>query len=185
MPLSDFDPLLGILAEAFGTPVGWAGGTFPGRFNIEPFTVTLPMTDSGIGETQTWLYCERAVIPGPGVPDIGTVLTIRGRRWEIVEAGEDDLGELAFRLIKYEGEEPAPIAAEDTRRPGRPSRREDIERVYARLERALSPGATAGQVFAAVRREITGDPAETPGLSDKTLRKIIGPLLTTARRDLP
>jgi hypothetical protein len=177
---SDFAPLLGILAEAFGEPVAWAGTSWLGRFRIDPFVVSLPMTDAGIGETQTWLYCDRAAIHAPDMPDIGDVLTIRSRLWEIVEFGEDDLGELAFRLIKFEGEAPpapGPTDQTDVRRPGRPSRREEIIETYRAIAAQLPRDAPASQVFATIRLALTGknDP-EAVGLSDKTLRKILAPL---------
>ena len=92
--MSEFRFLLGDLARAFPEPAVWAntGVAIIGRFRIDPFDVPLAGTNAGIGEVQTWFYCERAIIPGLLVPDIGHVLVIRGRGWEIVEAGEDRSG---------------------------------------------------------------------------------------------
>ncbi len=68
---------------------------------------------------------------------------IRGRGWEIVEAGEDDLGELSFRLIKYESAPAAvldgdanAVRSECLRRPGRPSRRDEIVSAFAAVVEA-------------------------------------------------
>jgi hypothetical protein len=189
MPLADLDPLLGILAEHFGEPVTWRWGCFLGRLRIDPFTVPLSGTTAGVGVTETWLYAERAAIPrGPGetLPDVGAVLAFRDRCWEIVEAGDDDLGERAFRLIPFQRDPaeldpdapdaPPLIPPDELRRPGRPSRRDEIERAYASLAPRLPPDASAGQVFAAIRRALTGRAEESPGLSDQTLRKIVGRL---------
>lgn len=184
MALDEFNSLLGDLADAFGEPVQWQGRTFVGRFRIDPFVVPLPGMASGIGTTETWLYCERAVVLG-GAPDIGGVLTIRGRHWEIVEVGEDDLGELAFRLIKHEGGSVAATGDDDEqhRAPGRPTRREEIERAYETLAGQIDPAAPLSRVvFPAIRRAITGSPAPAPGLTDKTLGKALRPLVAARRK---
>lgn len=184
MALAEFAFLLGDLASAFGEPVQWQGATFPGRFRIDPFVVALPDIAGGIGVTETWLYCERAVIPGGRAPDIGSVLMIRGRGWEVTEVGEDDLGELALRLIKHEGPVPAEAdqPQEQHRPPGRPTRREEIERAYQGLAGQIEPGAPLRRVIPAVRRAITGSAAPVPGLADKTLGKALGPLVAARRR---
>ncbi len=192
--MSEFRFLLGDLARAFPEPAVWANTGLPiiGRFRIDPFDVPLAGTNAGIGEVQTWFYCERAVIPGVLVPDIGHVLTIRGRGWEIVEAGEDDLGELSYRLIKYEGApaavlDPATrrnaVAVERLRRPGRPSRRDEIVCAFAAVVEAgaIDPGEPLTHVFPAVRQRITGTTAPSSGLGDKTLRKTLTPLVEAKR----
>lgn len=199
MALSEFASLLGDLAIAFGEPVLWKGYSFPGRFRIDPFVVGLPETTQGIGTTETWLYCERAAIPGGGLglpspaPDIGDVLIIRNRQFEIVEVGEDDLGELALRLIKYGSAasfdappppyqpEPEPPPGERPKERGRPTRREEIERAYAMVAEALDPQEPMTHVFPAVRRAITGSDAPAPGLTDKTLGKTLRPLVAVRR----
>ena len=170
MALEDFATLLGDLGDTFGQTVTWGTREFPGRFRVEPFVVGLPGTDAGIGTTETWLFCERAAIPGGDVPDIGAVLAIAGRGWEIVDVGEDDLGELAFRLIKYEGSLPSPT---EQRGKGRPSRREEIERAWVKVAPTIDPRTPLTRVYPAVRKVITGTEAPTPGLTDKTLGKTL------------
>jgi hypothetical protein len=120
-----------------------------------------------------------------------------GRGWEIVEHGEDDLGELSYRLIKYDAELIAVESeasgvngeAEGPRGPGRPSRRNEIMRAFAAVaEGGIDPDQPMTQVFPAVRRQITGSDAPSPGLGDKTLRKTLAPLFETCQkliRDAP
>jgi len=194
--MSEFRFLLGDLARAFPEPAVWTNTGLPiiGRFRIDPFDVPLAGTNAGIGEVQTWFYCERAIIPDVLVPDIGHVLVIRGRGWEIVEAGEDDLGELSFRLIKYDGggsavaADPANIDGNTTvverlRRPGRPSRREEIVSAFAAVVEAgaIDPGEPLSHIFPAVRQRITGNAAPQPGLGDRALRKTLTPLVEAKR----
>jgi hypothetical protein len=200
--MSEFRFLLGDLARAFPEPAIWANTGLPiiGRFRIDPFDVPLAGTNAGIGEVQTWFYCERAVIPGVLVPDIGHVLIIRGRGWEIVEAGEDDLGELSYRLIKYAAAPAAVLAGAESggdtnaapvecpngeigRRPGRPSRRDEIVCAFAAVVEAgaIDPGEPLTHVFPAVRQRITGTTAPSSGLGDKTLRKTLTPLVEAKR----
>jgi hypothetical protein len=76
-------------------------GTIPGRFRIDAFEVPTGGIAPGIGEIQTWFYCDRRVVPSP-LPELGDHLTIRDQVWEIVQRDEDDIGELGFRLIKEE-----------------------------------------------------------------------------------
>jgi hypothetical protein len=169
----------------------WQGQTIAGRFRIDPYDVPLVGTETGLGVIQTWFYCERAIIPGPRIPELGDVLTIRGRGWEIVEGPlQDDLGELGYRLIKYEAADlaaaaPAPRAraVEQLRQPGRPTRRDDIERAFAALaESGIDPSRPMTEIFPAVRRQITGSAAPSPGLGDKTLRKTLAPLFEAHRK---
>jgi len=95
--------LLATLADTFTEWAGWekGGGFIKGRFRIDPFEVPTGTIAPGIGEIQTWFYCDRRVVPPP-LPQLGDVLTIVGQVWEIVQRDEDDLGELGFRLIKQE-----------------------------------------------------------------------------------
>jgi hypothetical protein len=195
--MSEFRFLLGDLARAFPEPAVWTNTGLPiiGRFRIDPFDVPLAGTNAGIGEVQTWFYCERAVTPGLLSPDIGHVLVIRGRGWEIVEAGEDDLGELSYRLIKYESAPAAVLAGaksggdanaaavECLRRPGRPSRRDEIVSAFAAVVEAgaIDPGEPLTHIFPVVRQRITGTTAPTSGLGDKTLRKTLTPLVEAKR----
>jgi hypothetical protein len=188
--MSEFRFLLGDLARAFPEPAIWANTGLPiiGRFRIDPFDVPLTGTNAGIGEVQTWFYCERAIIPGALMPDIGHVLTIRGRGWEIVEAGEDDLGELSFRLIKYESAPAAgaanAAAVERSRRPGRPSRRDEIVSAFDAVVEAgaIDLGEPLSHIFPAVRQQITGNAAPQPGLGDRALRKTLTPLVEAKRK---
>jgi hypothetical protein len=165
----------------------WQGQTIAGRFRIDPYDVPLVGTETGLGVIQTWFYCERVIIAGPRIPELGDVLTIRGRNWEIVEGPlQDDLGELGYRLIKYEGTPLGSPATRDDgqrpRRPGRPSRRSEIERAFAAVaEGGIDPDRPMTEIFPAVRRQITGTSAPTSGLGDKTLRKTLAPLVDARR----
>jgi hypothetical protein len=189
--LSEFRFLLGDLARAFPEPAVWNGLAIIGRFRSGPFDVPLAGTNAGIAEVQTWFWCERAVIAAmtPGMPRIGDLLIIRGRSWEIVEEGEDDLGELSFRLIKSDGDLTAAThvdtadAADKRRRPGRPSRRADILSAFEVVAAAcrIDPAEPVSRVFGAVRAQITGCAAPQPGLGNKTLRKTLAPLIEARR----
>lgn len=176
MPLSDFDGLLTDLDDAFAEPIVWLGQRFRGRFTIDPYAVPLAGTDQGISQIVTWCYIDQREVPGPGFPQLGDVLTIRGRPWEIVEAGVDDLGELQYRLIKFEDELPtAPMGDDDRRGPGRPSRRDEIESAFDQLqaEGKVDPSKPLNRIFNLVRHRITGSAAPSPGLGDKTLHNIL------------
>jgi hypothetical protein len=190
--LSEFRFLLGDLARAFPEPAVWNGLAIVGRFRSDPFDVPLAGTNAGIAEVQTWFWCERAVIAAmtPGMPRIGDLLIIRGRSWEIVEEGEDDLGELSFRLIKSDGpgltaDSEAADAAEEPRRPGRPSRRAEIVKAYEAVAASgtLNPAEPVSRVFGPVRAQIAGRAAPQPGLGDKTLRKTLAPLIKAWRNE--
>jgi hypothetical protein len=101
MGMEDFQFLLGDLATAFREDATWGSATIPGRFRIDPFEASLGGLEPGLGETQIWFYCDRAIVPSPW-PMLGDQLIIRGQVYEIVQKDEDDLGELGFRLIRQE-----------------------------------------------------------------------------------
>jgi hypothetical protein len=186
MGMEDFQFLLGDLATAFREDAGrteWQGVVVPGRFYINPLEVGLGDIEPGLGTTETKFFCDRAVVPKPW-PDIGDLLTIRGQVYEIVERDEDDIGEFAFRLIKQEigistvtsegvwsgNTEATPHAG-----PGRPTRRGEIIAAY---EAAVAAGVVARtqplhQIVALIRPRV----GNGLGLSDRTLRKIIGELV--------
>jgi hypothetical protein len=182
--------LLGDLAIHTGEASGalWQGQTIAGRFRIDPYDVPLVGTETGLGVIQTWFYCERAIIAGPRIPELGDVLTIRGRNWEIVEGPlQDDLGELGYRLIKYDTADLAAAAEperEPLRHPGRPSRRSEITRAFAALaEAGIDFARPMTEIFPAVRQRITGGTKPSPGLGDKTLRKTLGPVFGARRNE--
>ena len=75
--------------------------TIAGRFRIDPFEAPLGGHEPGLGETQIWFYCDRAIVPKPW-PVLGDHLTIRNQLYEIVQRDEDDIGEFGFRLIRQE-----------------------------------------------------------------------------------
>lgn len=205
MPLTDFAPLLGELAAAFGEPAQWRGGTFVLRFRIDPFTVPLGVIDAGLNVTETWAYTEIAQVPRDAdalLPSLGDTLLIRDWAWEIVEVGDDDIGERQFRLLRRERrpdtapeldseqsasgdalsepppppwEEPRPPWPE-TRGPGRPSRRDEILAAYALVKARAPAGLALVRLFPEIRREITGKTQVSPGLGDKTLYKILAHL---------
>jgi hypothetical protein len=112
MGMEDFQFLLGDLATAFRQDALWATidpitrdynpvATIPGRFRIDPFELPLGGHEPGLGETQIWFYCDRAIVPKPW-PVLGDLLTINGQVYEIVQKDEDDIGEFGFRLIRQE-----------------------------------------------------------------------------------
>jgi hypothetical protein len=180
----------------FGEAVIWAGQIFKARFRSDPYEVSLPGTEAGLGVSETWLYVDRRAILGPRRPTVGDVLTVRGTAWEVVGWGEDDLGEMQFRLIKYGGDEA--VAATDApendvvadpgerlRQPGRSSRRADIVSAFTALaEGGIDTSRPMTEIFPAVRQRITGSAAPSSGLGDKTLRKTLAPLFE-GRRNRP
>src|SRR5271170_4674151 len=177
MALSILAPLLPALDAAFGEDCLWLGQRFIGRFISDPFTVPLAGSEQGLGVSQTWLYCIRERMPLPVVPEIGAVITIRGREWEVVEAGEDDLGELQYRLIRFEGAgSPDPPLEEEEEaaersRPGRPSRRDEILIVYDEIMATgrIDRTRPLSHIFPLIRLRLTGKSEPTLGLGDKTL----------------
>lgn len=187
MGMEDFQFLLNDLAVAFREDALWRDIVVPGRFRIDRFEAPLGGIEPGLGTTQTMFYCDRAVVPKPW-PTLGDHLTIRGQVYEIVERGEDDIGEFAFRLIKEElgistvtsegafsrggGQFSTGI---DHNGPGRPTRRAEIVAAYTA---ALNAGEIATtmplqEIMNAVRARI----GNGQGLSDRTLRKILGGLV--------
>jgi hypothetical protein len=112
MGMEDFQYLLSDLATAFRQDALWSTvgsdgrvfqpvATIPGRFRIDPFEAPLGGHEPGLGETQIWFYCDRAIVPKPW-PVLGDLLTINDQVYEIVQRDEDDLGEFGFRLIRQE-----------------------------------------------------------------------------------
>ena len=180
-----FDDLLPTLARAFAERVLWddgegGGGTIIGRFRTDTQEVALGGIEPGLGTTQTWFYCDRKMVPGR-LPELGDYLVIRGETWEIAQFdGADDLGELAFRLIKRAIGSP-PFLPEpddlDTRQaPGRPSRRAEILAAYDAAKEAgkIDDGPhSLGEVVRIVRDYIR--PCDERGLGDKTLRRVLAP----------
>jgi hypothetical protein len=182
--------------------------TIPGRFRIDPFEAPLGNVEPGLGETQIWFYCDRAIVPQP-FPVLGDTLTIRGQIYEIVQRDEDDIGELGFRLIRrqigistvtsegaYSSDDqpvaqpltevmprPAvvPVAAPETsaNRAGRPSRRREIA---AAFDSAVATGAIDParplKELCAVMHQRLGNGG---GLSSRTLRRVVGGLVRERR----
>ena len=99
MGMEDFQYLLGDLATAFREDALWGVATIQGRFRVDPFEVPLGGHEPGLGETQIWYYCDRAIVPKPW-PVLGDLLVIRQQVYEIVQLDEDDIGEFGFRLIR-------------------------------------------------------------------------------------
>lgn len=83
--------------SSMGEPGAWLGNVLSVRF-IQDYTPTaLQMTEQGISQVQTWIYFGAYQLPpGAGVPGIGDIVEVRGRTWEIVEAGQDDIPEAAI-----------------------------------------------------------------------------------------
>ena len=99
--------LLPALRDVFGEPAVWTSPelhavTIQGRFRIDPYDVPLGGQPEGLNVTQTWFYVDRADIPSVGTPQLGELLFIRGEWWEIMQIDRDDIGELAWRLLKAE-----------------------------------------------------------------------------------
>lgn len=101
MGMEDFRFLLGDLATAFREDAIWNRTIVPGRFRIDPFEAPLGGHEPGLGETQIWFYCDRAIVTTPW-PVLGDQLIIRKQLYEIVQLDEDDIGEFGFRLIRQE-----------------------------------------------------------------------------------
>jgi hypothetical protein len=101
MGMGDFRYLLGDVAKAFREDALWGVATIAGRFRIDPFEVPLGAIEPGLGVTQISFACDRAIVPKPW-PAVGDHLTIRNQVYEITAIDEDDIGELAFRLIRHE-----------------------------------------------------------------------------------
>jgi hypothetical protein len=180
MTTDSFRFLLGDLAVHLGEPAGalWNGQTVPGRFYVDPVEVGLGDIEPGLGTTTSKFYCDRARVPQPW-PTIGDHLFIRGQDYEIVERDEDDLGEFAFRMIKLEIGL-STVTSEgayypEPQGPGRPTRRAEIVAAY---ESAVAAGLVSRaqplhEVVSIVRPRV----GNGLGLSDRTLRKILGTLV--------
>lgn len=171
--------LLTALRNVFGEPVLWrppdspAPLNFPGRFRIDPQDVSLDGQPEPLSTTQTWVYLDRADVRWATMPEQGDCLVIRGKSWEIVDVNEDDIGELAFRLLQIEM---PPRGTVGPRRPGRPSRRAEIEAAYDAVAAELPADAPLTSVFPTIRQAITGSARPSKGLTDKTLRKTLAPV---------
>jgi hypothetical protein len=185
MGMEDFQFLLHDLAVAFREDALWQNLPVAGRFYINPLEVGLGDIEPGLGTSDIKFYCDRAIVPKPW-PQIGDHLIIRAQVYEIVERDEDDIGEFAFRLIKaqlgistvtsegiYSGSSvpgPTPHAG-----PGRPTRRDEIATHYAAAldARLVSPTTPIHEIIAILRPRL----GNGQGLSDRTLRKVLGGLI--------
>ena len=193
MGMEDFQFLLNDLAVAFREDARWLNTTVAGRFRIDPFEAPLGAIDPGMGETLIWWYCDRAVMPKPW-PALGDHLTIREQVYEIVERGEDDIGEFAFRLIREEigistvtsegvfsraGTFSTGEAGDAHRAPGRPSRRLEVVEAFntAVASGELDPTKPMPELMRAMRQRL----GNGQGLSDKTLYRILGELVRARR----
>ena len=192
MGMEDFQFLLGDLATAFREDARWRGVDIPGRFYRNPLEAPTGDLEPGVGVVETKFYCDRAVVPKPW-PTLGDTLVIRGQVYEIVTRDEDDLGEFEFRLIKQEiglstvtsegayPPGPTPHLAGHIG-PGRPTRRAEIIAAYdaALAEQLVTPLHPVHEVIAVVRPRL----GNGTGLSDRTLRKILGGVVR-ARQNRP
>jgi hypothetical protein len=177
--------LLGDLAEHLGQYAYWNGIRFPGRFFVDAIEVPTSPVEPGVGTTESRFYCDRNQTPKPW-PTLGDLLTIRGQVYEIVERNEDDLGELAFRLIKQElglstaTSEGLPVPTPHAA-PGRPTRRDEIVAHYGAAlgAKLISPTTPVHEIINILRPRI----GNGQGLSDRTLRKIIGGLVRARARE--
>jgi len=181
MGMEDFQYLLHDLAVAFREDAMWRSVRVPGRFYVNPLEVGTGDIEPGLGTTESKFYCDRAVVPKPW-PTLGDTLIIRNQTYEIVTRDEDDLGEFEFRLIKQElgistvtsegAYSPGPTPHNG---PGRPTRRDEIATHYAAAmgARLISPTTPIHEIIAILRPRL----GNGQGLSDRTLRKIIGGLV--------
>jgi hypothetical protein len=174
------------LAVAFRKDTSWRGATVPGRFYIDPVEVGLGDIEPGLGTTTIKFYCDRTVVPQPW-PVLGDTLEIDGQTYEIVERDEDDIGEFGFRLIKQElgiasvtsetayGPTPTPQEEPVERGPGRPTRREEVVTAYVNALGAneISRVSPIVEIVGVIRQRL----GNGEGLSDRTLRKIVGDLV--------
>ena len=168
--------LLTVLRNTFGEPALWTPpeATAPieiiGRFRTDPVELPLGEPD-GVNTTQTWFFCDRADVPAGGLlPVMGDTLSIRDECWEIVQIDEDDIGELAWRLLRTNEDRPGAVVS---RGPGRPSRRADIEGAWAELAGQIDPATPLTRVSPVVRRAITGSDTPAKGLTDKTITRTL------------
>lgn len=171
--------VLGDLAQHLGQWAYWNGVRFPGRFFDDPAMVSTMPVEPGLSTQEIRFDCARDATPTPW-PTIGDVLTIRQQVYEIVDRTLDDLGQFTFRLIKQElglrtvtSEGPPVISPHPE--PGRPSRRSEIVSHYtdALGSKIISPTMPVHEIVNVLRPRI----GNGTGLSDRTLRKIIGELV--------
>jgi hypothetical protein len=201
MAMDDFQFLLRDLARAFREDALWGGQVISGRFRIDPFEAPVGGIDPGVGETQIWFYCDRAVVPKPW-PGMGDHLVIRGQLYEIVQHDEDDIGEFGFRLIRretdintvtsegvysYDGQpvvQPLvdPVPAVVVSANGRPSRRHEFASAYEQAVTAgtVNPELPVKQQVAVLHQAL----GPRHGLSAKTMQRVIGQLARDRRAPL-
>jgi hypothetical protein len=187
--MEDFQFLLGDLATSFREDALWLGIAVPGRFYVDQVEGGTGDIEPGVNTKETHFYCDRTACPQPW-PTVGDLLTIRGDIYEIVEADDaDDLGELKFRLIKqtlglrtvtsegvYSSDpEPEPYVG-----PGRPSRRAEIIAAYSHV--VAAGHVSAGQPLEQIVNVVSARLGEGEGLSHRTLRKILGPVVRGTAR---
>lgn len=192
--LDDFRFMLGDIGEGVGELVRWneADAVVVGRFRTDPHQTSLGAIEPGLGDTESWLYCDRSQRPKPW-PEVGEHFTIREQCYEVVELNEDDLGEIGFRVVKEElgiahvvseglplmppAAAPEPEAEELTehRTPGRPSRRAEVVEAYtdAVASGDLDPALPLPELLEAVRRRVARRSGKRHSLGDKTLRRIL------------
>jgi len=195
--MEDFQFLLHDLAVAFQQDAYWRGVAVPGRFYIDPFVAPTAPIEPGVGVTQIMWHCDRLVMPKPW-PTLGDHLTINNQVYEIVERGEDDIGELAYRLIREElgisrvVSEGGNIStgtfstgeagtAHHHYAPGRPTRRRRIESAFedALAADEIDPEWSVQQIIDTMRPRL----GNGQGLRDKTLLKIVGRLARARRSE--
>ena len=99
--------LLTALRNGFGEPAIWMpldrrvpAMPVEGRFRVDPYDVPLGGQPEPLNTTQTWFYCDTRDIAADEKPRLGDRLWIRDGWWEIVQLDRDDIGELAYRLLK-------------------------------------------------------------------------------------
>jgi hypothetical protein len=123
-------------------------------------------------------------VPKPW-PELGDHLTIREQVYEIVERGEDDLGEFDFRLIKEElgiatvtSEGALANGEQRANNGGRPSRRGEIAEAFeAAVASGLDPARPLKELCAAIHHRL----GNGGGFSDRTLRRVVGELVRARR----
>ncbi|MCL2428453.1 MAG: hypothetical protein FWD12_04400 [Alphaproteobacteria bacterium] len=180
--------ILPVLRNTFPQDVTWLEApngqplVITGRLRIDGYTVNLGGDGDGLNVTETWWRCDRCDVFAADVPQIGHRFIMRDEGWEIVHLDRDDIGELAYRLIKHGEDAPLPTEPEKEEdegllwkrgQPGRPTLRDDILRAYEAIAPKLPPNASLASIIPLIRRRLTGSSAESPGLSDKTIRNIL------------
>jgi hypothetical protein len=172
--------MLDDVAEHLGVASGalWRGVKIPGRFLIDTYEQPLGGIEPGLGVTQIYFRCNRERVPRPW-PELGDHLTIREQVYEIVERGEDDLGEFDFRLIKEERGIRTVTSEGAVRANGRPSRRAEIVQAFeAAVASGLDPARPLKELCAIMHHRL----GNGGGFSDRTLRRVVGELVRERRR---